>query len=821
LITIGICSKIFKYYSLGRGIAMIKPLDLSQLYDACDPSLFTFETTNELEPLEHPVGQERAIEAVEFSANIDQDGYNLYAMGPSGSGKHSVIMNYLEKKSQSEASPSDWCYVNNFKDSRKPIAIELPFGQASVFKEEMDDLIELLKVILPSVFESSDYRNGYDAINQKYIRLHADVYQHLEVEAKKHHVVMNTSAKSRITFMPEIDGKVLSPEEFQAIGGKEKEKINQNLSDFELIVKEGLQKVAELTKAMHKELKAYDQKTTQESVESLIDEVRSKYKNVEKIIDYLDALQADVIRHVSDFLSKPDEMQNMPPFMKEYYVPSFTRYKVNLFIYHDDGSNAPVIYEDNPSHQNLIGRIEHTSQIGTLVTDFSMIKPGSLHKANGGYLIIDVRKLLMQPFAYEELKRVLRSKEVRIESLAEQYSFMSTSSLEPEPIPIKLKVVLIGERMMYYLLHQYDPDFPELFKVNADFEDEIPRSDENMQLYARMIGDMSRRDKLLPLTAAAVARVIEQGSKEVAHAAKFSTHLRTLSDLLKEADYWSKKSERKAIDTRDIEKVLQERVKRRSRIQEKLYEQIDEGTLFIQLEGEAVGQINGLSYLSIGAYAFGAPSRITARTRIGKGEIIDIQRKVELSGPIHAKGVMILSAYLGATYASDMPLSLSATLVFEQSYGMVEGDSASSTELYAILSSLSKVPIKQNIAVTGSVNQFGEIQPIGGANEKIEGFFDICMREDPDAFYAVMIPESNVKHLMLKAEILKAVEKKTFAIYAVKTIDEGIEVLTGVKSDEINKKVVKRLKELSAAVRDFESEDDEGDIEHFVINPVD
>lgn len=792
---------------------MNTPLDASALYHKCDPALLSFTTTEELELLEQPIGQENALEAVDFGTNIQQDGYNLFAMGPSGSGKHSTVMTFLEKKAESEKVPNDWCYVNNFKDPRLPVAIELPPGKAVPFKDDIAELIELLKAILPAVFESNNYHNEREMISQKFVDAQADIFHHLQEEAQKHDVAMNTSSASRVTFVPVVEGKILSAEEFKDIKGKQKEEITRKMGEFELIVKEGLRKIGELNKAQQKEFKALDRKITQEAVESLIDEVRRKYAGVRKIVEYLNGLQDNVIGHVQDFLVKPDDV-NMPPFMKEFYTPSFTRYKVNLFIAHNGDKAAPVIYEDNPIHQNLIGRIEHVSQVGTLVTDFSMIKPGALHKANGGYLVLDARKLLMQPFAYEGLKRVLRSKEIRIESLAQQYSLISTTSLEPEPIPVNVKVVLIGERILYYLLHHYDPDFQELFKVSADFEDEMPRSEENLQLYARMIGTIAKNEELLHLTPDAVARVIEQSSREVSHISKFSTHLRTLSDLLKEADYWSKKSDHTAIEKSDIEKALQAQVERMNRIQMKIYEQIEEGTIMIDLSGSAVGQINALSYISMGGYHFGIPSRVTARTRIGKGEIIDIERKVELSGPIHSKGVMILSAYLGSKYASDLPLSLSASLVFEQSYGKIEGDSASSTELYALLSSLSGVPIKQNIAVTGSVNQFGEIQPIGGVNEKIEGYFDICMRRDPETSYGVIIPHTNVKHLMLKAEVVNAVEAGTFAIYAVKTIDEGIEILTGIEagkagakghypSSSINGKVVARLQALSETVREY------------------
>ncbi|MCW8894410.1 MAG: AAA family ATPase [Sulfurimonas sp.] len=792
---------------------MLKSLESSQLYNTCDTSLFSFKTTKELEPLEQFIGQENALKAVDFGTNIQQDGYNLFAMGPSGSGKHSTVMTFLQAKAKSEAAPSDWCYVNNFKDNQKPVAIELPAGQAYSFKDDIDELIDMLKSILPTVFESDNYRNERELIDQKYIDLQTSIFTYLQEEAKNYDVAMNSSSPSRVTFVPIVDGKKLSAQEFQAIEGEQKENIKKKMTDFEAIVKEQLHKVGELNKAILKEFKELDKKTTQEAVESLIDEVRLKYKNYEKIVSYIDALQEDVIHNVQDFLAKTDDI-SVPPFMREFYTPSFARYRVNLFISQNNNKSAPVIYEDNPIHQNLIGKVEHISQVGTLVTDFSMIKPGALHKASGGYLVLDARKLLMKPFAYEGLKRVLRAKEIRIESMAQEYSLISTTSLEPEPIPVNTKVVLIGERIIYYLLYHYDPDFKELFKVNADFEDEMPRNDKNLDLYARMIGTIAKNNELLPLNAEAVARVIEQSSRDVSHSLKFSTHIGTIADLLKEADYYSKKSKHKSIKKDDIEKALSSQIERKNRIQLKLYEQIDEGTIMINVSGEKVGQINALSYISIGGHQFGIPSRITARSRIGKGEIIDIQRKVELGGPIHSKGVMILSAYLGSKYAKELPLSLSVSLAFEQSYGMIEGDSASSTELYAIISSICEVPIKQNIAVTGSVNQFGEIQPIGGVNEKIEGFFDICMKKNSKAFYGVIIPHTNVKHLMLKPEIVEAVKEGSFAIYAVKSIDEGISILTGIEAGKADKKgkfpkksingmVVAHLEKFSKTLREF------------------
>ncbi len=762
---------------------MAKPLEPAELYHACDPDRFTFTTTDELEPLKEVMGQRRAMDAVAFGTDIRRDGYNLYAMGPSGSGKHSIISELLEHKALDEAPQSDWVYVNNFKDSRKPIAIELPSGQAREFSDDIEELLELLKTIIPTVFESNEYRNEKEAINQRYLDEQAAIFNYLQQEAERHEVSMNTASTTRVTFVPMKEGKVLSREDFDALDDDTKREIQKKLTAFERTVKEGLREISRLNKQQQQEFKAFDKKITTQAVETIMEELRQKYREHEKVVDYLIAFEEDVINHVHDFTAKPEEA-GMPPFMQEYYAPSFKRYAVNVFIGNGPKECAPVVYEDNPTHQNLIGRIEHISQIGTLITDFTMIKPGAVHKANGGYLLLDARKVLMNPFSWEELKRTLRSKEVRIESLAQQYSLISTATLEPEPIPVHLKVILIGERIFYYLLYHYDPEFKELFKVSADFEDDMPRDDDAMLHYAKMIGTITDNDGLLPLSRDAVARVIEHASRKAEHTGKMTTHLRTLSDLLKEADYWAVKAGRSVTEREDVETALDAQEERIARVRERLYDQIEEGTVMIRTSGSAVGEINALTYLSLGPSRFGMPTRITAKSRIGKGEIVDIERQVELSGPIHSKGVMILGGYLSARYAREAPLSLSATLVFEQTYGKVDGDSASSTELYALLSSLSGLPIIQHFAVTGSVNQHGEVQAIGGVNEKIEGFFDICMRLEPEQFHAVLIPRSNVKHLMLKEEVIEAVKGGTFAIHAVSTIDEGIALLTGVEAGD-------------------------------------
>ncbi len=791
----------------------METLHFSALYRPCDPSALRFESTEELEPLSAIVGQESALSAVDFGINIAQEGYNLYAMGPSGSGKHSVIASFLGRKAAEGARPDDWCYVNNFHDYHAPTAIRLPPGEAARFRDDIVETIELLKTILPSVFESNEYRNTREAVNQKYISLQAEIFENLQKEAERHSVAMNAASPGRVTFVPVVEGKVLSAEEFQAIGGEEKEKLTANLNAFEGIVKEGLREVSRLSRSLQKELMALDRKTTEDAVETVLEEVRESYREIPKIVSYIDALQEDVIRSVQDFLVKPEEME-VPPFMREYVTPTFRRYQVNVLISRPEEEASPVIYEDNPICQNLIGRIEHISQMGTLLTDFTMIKPGALHKANGGYLILDAFKLLTQPYAWDALKRALRSREIRIESVAQHYSLIDTTTLEPEPVPLDVKVVLIGERMLYYLLYYYDPDFKELFKVCADFEEEMPRTDENSRLFAQMIGTIARKGGLLSLEAEAVGRIIEHAAREAGDSMKISTHIGTLSDLLKESDYQARASKQNLVRREDVESALRAQRERVSRVQKKLYELIDEGTIRINIRGDAVGQVNALSYISLGHHRFGVPSRVTARTRLGKGEIIDIERQSELGGPIHTKGVMILGSYLESTYAREAPFNLHASLVFEQSYVMVDGDSASSAELYAILSSLADVPIAQNIAVTGSVNQFGEIQAIGGVNEKIEGFFDVCIRRDPLGEYGVMIPQANVRHLMLKAEVVDAAKEGRFSIYAVSTVAEGIEILSGLPAGEadaggiypsgsLNAKIASRLNHFAKTAQEY------------------
>jgi lon-related putative ATP-dependent protease len=535
-------------------------------------------------------------------------------------------------------------------------------------------------------------------------------------------------------------------------------------------------------------VKELNQEVGMFAVGHLIEELRRTYLDLPTVLGYLTSVQQDVIDNLDEFLGITDTPPAAPaeasPPRPPVTASFFRRYRVNVVVDHSGAIGAPVIYEDNPAVQNLVGRIEHMAQMGTLVTDFNLIKAGALYRANGGYLILDARKVLLQPFAWEELKRALRSREIRIEVLGQTLNLISTVSLEPEPIPLDVKVILLGERMLYYALYEADPDFGELFKVAADFEDQMARTADNHLLYARMIGTIARQEGIRPLDRAAVARVIEQSARLAGDADKLSTHVHSVADLLCEADYWAGEAQHPVIDAPDVQHAIDAQIRRLDRVRERIQEEIQRGTILIDTQGTAVGQVNGLSVLSMGQFAFGRPSRITARVRLGRGEVVDIEREVALGGPIHSKGVLILSAYLGARYASDRPLSLSASLVFEQSYSGVEGDSASSAELYALLSALADLPVKQGLAVTGSVNQRGQVQAIGGVNEKIEGFFDICRAQGLTGEQGVLIPASNVKHLMLRHDVVAAVAAGQFQVYAVETIDQGIEFLTGVPAGE-------------------------------------
>ncbi len=758
---------------------MIKALHVDKLYNHCDLEIFDFQTTAELEELDEIIGQSRALKAISFGIGIKKEGYNLYAMGKLGSGKHSVVEKFIQSSAKDENKPDDWCYVNNFEDPRKPISLKLLPSIGIQLKNDMEELIEDLQGIIPSIFESQEYRDKQQSILNKLNEIKKRSFQEVKDRAKEEFIVIQYTPSGYTLSPMSKEGKILDKNEYQALGDKEKEEIQERIKKFRIQIENTAQDMLIQSRVQQKEIRELEQSMTKKAVDNSIAELKKRYKTYEKVVRYLESVEEDIVKNSQDFLVSAQRNLTSMGITTAKESGIFNRYRVNILVTHKNEEGAPIIYENNPTYANLFGEIEHIAQMGTLLTDFNLIKAGALHRANGGYLILDASKVLMQPFVWEGLKRMLRSGEIRIESLGHSLSLISTLTLEPQTIALDTKIVLIGSRILYYLLYNYDPEFKELFKINADFEDDTPRNDENSLLYAKMIGMIARDNALLPLDREAVGKVIEYSSRLAEDSQKLSTHLKSLNDLLQEADFIATQKKLQKITKAEIVEAIQEKIERSDRIKDRIYEAIQRGTILIQTEGNAVGQVNGVAILDLGNFSFGHPSKITALTRLGKGGVVNIEREAKLSGPTHDKGILILSAYLAATYAKDFPLSMTATLVFEQSYGKVEGDSASCAELFALLSSLSEAALDQSIAVTGSVNQNGQVQAVGGINEKIEGFFDVCSLASGAKKNGIIIPTSNVKHLMLKEEVLEAVKSGTFEIYAIENVNEGMEILTG------------------------------------------
>jgi lon-related putative ATP-dependent protease len=770
----------------------IKQLTAAELCQHCDPEQFDFETTEELEELAELVGQPRAVEALQFGIGIQQAGYNIFALGPAGTGKLSFVRQLFEEEAKKSPVPADWCYVNNFEQPHKPRALHLSPGKGAALRQDMKQWVEDLRSALSSAFESQEYQTRRQVIVQEFKEQHTRAFEELQRRVKERNMML-LATPGGLVLAPAREGKVLSPDVLQKLSEEEQKQLKQDLQDLQESLQKILLQVPGWQREMRKRLSTLNREIAGIAIGGLIGELRETYADFPEVITYLDTVQADVIENASDFLDSESESSDGDAstegddLSSEGDSPSLRRYQVNVLVAHNAPGAAPVVYEDNPTYQNLVGRIEHIAQMGTLLTDFNLIKPGALHRANGGYLILDARKLLLQPYAWEGLKRALQSSQVRIESVAHMYSLISTVTLEPEPIPLNVKVALLGDRQLYYLLWQLDPDFGELFKVAADFDERLDRSTENQQLYARLIGTLVHKEKLRPFNRTAVARIIDHSARVVEDVGKLSARMGGITDLLREADYWAGQAGNSLVTAGDVQQAIDAQHRRADRVQKRLQEEILKDTLLIDTAGAQIGQVNGLAVLQLGNFAFGNPTRITAQVRLGEGKVIDIEREVELGGPIHSKGVLILTGFLGARYTDERPLSLSASLVFEQSYGGVEGDSASSAELYALLSAIARLPIKQSFAVTGSVNQHGQVQAIGGVNEKIEGFFDICQSRGLTGEQGVLIPASNVRHLMLRQDVVDAVAAGKFHVYPVETVDQGVEILTGIPAGTCDK----------------------------------
>lgn len=799
-------------------MALPEPLSVKELYRQCDPAEFHFTTTAELEDTNNIIGQTRAVESIRFGLGIQHHGFNLYALGPNGVGKQTAVNQYLAQRAPTEATPDDWCYVNNFQQLHRPRALHLPAGQGRQFQQTMERLVEDLLTVIPAALNREEIIAKNKAILKELKDQESRSFKELENQAEAHNVKI-ISTPAGFGFAPLQKGDVITPEEFSSLSAEEQAEIETRINELQAALQAIMQQLPQWHRDTQNKLRKLQEETAAATIRPLFADLARSYAALPDVLAHLEAVQQDIVANVSGFMEPDQEAPAALAGIASSGSPRrgiVTRYQVNLIVDNSQTSGAPIIFEDQPNYQNLVGRVEHVSQMGTLLTDFTLIKAGALHRANGGYLILDARKLLMQAYAWEGLKRALRARQIHIESLGQLFSAISTVSLEPEPIPLRTKVILTGDRELYYLLCIYDPDFGELFKVAADFENEMARDPANSQAYASLIANLARKEKLRHFDRAAVARVIEHSARLAGDAAKLTTHMQSISDLLREADYWAGEAAHDFVTAPDVQKALDAQVYRSSRIRERIQETILRDTILIDTSGTAVGQINGLSVIMLDNYAFGRPSRITARVRLGKGDVVDIERQVELGGPIHAKGVLILVGYLGARYAAERPLSLAATLVFEQSYSGVDGDSASSAELYALLSALADVPLKQSLAVTGSVNQRGQIQAIGGVNEKIEGFFDVCQARGLTGEQGVLIPAANVTHLMLRPDVVAAAAAGQFHIYPVTVVDDGLALLTGLPAgqpdalgkypaESVNGRIVQRLNTLAEQARYFTS----------------
>ena len=808
----------------------LSPLPAQALRPSARVEDFSFASTEELEPVVNLIGQDRAVRAIGFGSRIEREGFNMFLSGPQGAGRHYAVESLLRGKAGQESPPDDWAYVNNFDEPHKPIALRMPAGTAVSFQKAMSALISDLIGVFPAMFKAEEYQARKGEIDEEAARQQESAFEDLNEKVSRENIrILRTPMGFMLT--PVRDGKVLKPEEFEQLGAEEKKTIEAKIKAFQSDLEKVLQQLPEIEKRRRDGLRNLHSGMVETAVDSLMSALLDKFGEIESVARHLERVKADLTANADALLNINEQAQKEgPPVMAASAVGArddvrFRRYGVNVMVCsrdadctdHDgDALGAPLVVEDLPSLGNLVGRIEQISHMGSMVTDFMLIKPGALHRANGGYLVIDARRVISEPLAWEALKRCLMNNYIKITSLSERYGIASTTMLEPDPIPLRVKLVLVGERQLYYLLMRHDPDFPELFKVQADFDEEIERTRENNALYARLIATTAKREKLLPLGADAVARTIDEASRMADDNEKLLLRVGMLSDLLSEANYFALEAGRGKIVAEDVEQACRQRFDRASRIRERSHEQILRNTMLIATTGREVGQINGLSVASIGGFRFGQPARITAQVRMGSGKVVDIEREVQLGGALHSKGVLILSSFLATHYALDVPVSLWASLVFEQSYGLLDGDSASSAELYALLSALSCAPISQSLAVTGSVNQKGEVQAIGGVNEKIEGFFDICSERGLTGEQGVLIPQSNVKNLMLRPDIVAAADAGKFHIYGVTHIYEGIALLTGLPAGDrdedgnfsegsVNALVEERLREFAHVRKEFSS----------------
>lgn len=779
------------------------PINCELLRTRADPSLYNFATTDELDDFDGFVGQNRALSSAQFGINIECDGFNIFALGPNGVGKRSIIKALLEQEAIKKPQAQDICYVHNFKDHRYPSILMLKAGMGKILADDMQHLIEILKTTIPAIFENPDYVSRLKQIQSTYRHKQEESFIELEKIAGQHQIAIIRTPDG-FMLAPTKDGEVIPDDKFAALPQEEREekellmrKLHTELANF-------FEKIPVWQKEERQKIRETLMYFTVLQVGSVINELKRKYDTNNDIISYLNDVQQAILDSPNDFRKSAKDSHT--PLLTSSEDPVFNRYRINVLIDNSATKGAPIIYEDMPNYTNIVGRVEQISHLGSLISDFMLIRPGAFHKAHGGYLLVDAVKLLSQPYAWDALKRILFAKKIKIENFYQGLGIMGTTSIEPEAMPLQVKVVLFGERHVYHLLCAYDRDFPDLFKVAADFDDDIAINPHNNLLFVKLLKNITQRHHIRPITKNGVMAIHEYASRLSGDAEKLSMHVQKLCDLLREADFYAMQNNQAFVDAEAIEKAIAQQIYRAARVRDKYYETIQRGIVLIDSAAEAIGQINGLAYIEIGGLAFAYPARITARCGIGPSRIIDIQREVKLSGPIHSKGVMILAGYLHGKYAHDEHIALSASLVFEQNYSGVEGDSATLAETIALLSSIGGIPIKQNIAITGSMNQHGNAQAIGGVNEKIEGFFDICSARNLNGSHGVIIPEANIKNLNLRKDVVDACSDKRFFVWSVSSVEQALSIMSGLSESECEKKIGAALKNFAKKAKSKKSE---------------
>jgi len=797
-----------------KAIASLAP---EALYHQCPVADLTFDTTDQLAALDDHLGQDRAADALKFGMDMHHDGYNIFVLGSAGVGKHELLDDLFTEGVAPLSSPVDWCYVNNFELRHKPIILALPPGMGRQLRGDMQHAVEDLLVSIPAAFQSEDYQTRVQEMAEQYSQREQEAFQALGEKARAHGVAL-IQTPNGYTLAPMKDEKILSPGDFEELPADEKKKILDTIEELKGELKTIVRQLPQWVKEGREKMRALNRDFSMLVIDQLFKDLEDRYRELPEVLTYLESVREDVIENVDAFKQAAGDGATADAAQAK--AAEFNQYSVNVLVDNSGVEAAPVVYEDNPSFINLVGRVEHIAQYGTLLTDFTLIKAGAFHRANGGYLILDAAKVLSSPFAWDAVKRILRGREIRIQSLEQMFSFASTTQLEPEPIPLHIKVILTGDRYLYYLLEQYDPEFGQLFKVAADMAEEAPRSAASTQLFARLIRTLQLRHNLLPFARDGVARVVEQCSRRIEDGEKISLHRGYVADLLCESDYCARRRGVDAVAAEDVKAAIDAGIKRTDQLRERSHEQILREIQLVDTQGFRVAQVNGLAVYQLGQYAFGKPARITATARLGSAGVVDIEREAKLGGNIHSKGVLIISSFLASRYAAERPLPLAATLAFEQSYGGIDGDSASVAELTALLSALSGLPVNQSLAVTGSLNQHGQVQAIGGVNEKIEGFFDICRARGLTGEQGVIIPAANSAHLMLREDVIAAVAEGKFRVYTISHIDEGLELLLATPvgvvdgdgnypGDSVNGLVMARIEQLIRKHKEYAASDKE------------